>query len=393
MNFFGINRAALNGFASNIVQGAAQSASTIALMAATATITQFAGAAASTNSGATAIGLRTAQGAGASICTVTATASGALLTLANVLVSTQSSIRVTNTDAYAASSSSGQATGFITRNGQATSTSLSGGSAAPLLTAGTTSYVNVLSGVRADASLKLSGSSNWLIDGYSRVLPSIGIAANASKTALGYAVASAFSDANADAIKSHGAAAVIACQSSAIATGGNETAYISCLSAAYASASVLRYLGAAISVASNLSATPSLITPAGDVLIDCGSDMTAGERIAARGYALMVSASSMSASERFGIRGEAVIAVLPQVLATGFIRKECSSDINCYSDSYAMPNAIRFGASQIQSHSSASAFALSNALNDAPEGRTMRIPYVDTLMKIPYVDNLMRIPK
>jgi len=392
MNRFGLNSAALNGAATSIIAGAALVTS---LCSATAlgTRTQFPEAVVSNvASSADATGTRIVNGAATVTQVTTTSAQWALLTMANVNIVVVGNIKATATEAYAVGQSSGAASGFITQNGKATSTSQGACTATPLVTIGYATNINVNCVVTADASVKLNGTSLWQRDGYAQTVSSQAVVtANPLRTAYGTAIGSGVSSATTDSIKQHGGAATISSSLEVFAQPSIESVKINVTANVTAIPLVTQFGAASAETTSSAVFNAVAITPGFVEPIVVQSSATALGRHAILGEANVVGISSVSASGRLAELGAASVDVTSVLDAKGTIIVNGMAITDITSSASAIFSVIRQSQASITVNAIVTAFGAKNVNSAAPDYRSMVIDFEDRLMQVPSEDRTMKV--
>lgn len=395
MNFFGLNRAALNGSAVSIIAGAAL-VSAIVSASADATIIKSGG----TTTIAPAItvsatGTRMAGGAAlvnaqGSIAPV----QWSLVFSASANIYAGASVIATPTATYSATTSSGQASGQITRPGEALSSSSALLSITPLVTVGYAANINSSVSVQADPSVKLNGSSLWQRDGYAQTIATTAlVTASPLKTALGYASAYVLSSAIADGIKTHGGAANIVGSCSIQATASIDSATAYCTSNVTANGFVTQFSDATASTVSQVLVSGTNTKQAEPLIVECFTSAYASGRLAITASASISGLASISEDGRTAQLGECYITPTSFISASGTKILFGASPVYASSSASAVGTIIKSGASLIQPVVTVAALGETNATVRAPTTRTARTPQEIRLMKIPYENRSMKVPK
>ncbi|WP_025915799.1 hypothetical protein [Herminiimonas sp. CN] len=369
MNFFGLNRAALNGGASSIVAGAALIIASSGFSA-EGTRVVLPGASIAASSGATATGVRTAYGDGGFIVASSMSAFPALLQLQTANIVVTSGLHATYTDAYALAATSLQGEGYIARPGAGVAAAVSTLTAGPLVTAGFASRIDITSSATADASVKLSGQATVQRDGYAQAASTSGMTADGLKTALGYAYGASISDCIAEGIKTHGGAARFDAVFSISAIASTDASKI---------------------VATSDCTANGFITQFGEALARAESGATAYQTVTTFGTAdEAVAISSMTADGRLALQAGALVTVITSVGADGAIYKMASATIDAISDATAQWALLIESDVLITCVSGMTADAFTNAEALDPPERTMTRPFTDRSMARPFTDRTMR---
>lgn len=389
MNFFGLNRAALNGSVTGLIAGAAIAIASSS-SAANGTRIVLPSAVAVSSSDATAKGVRNVFGSGAFVSTASITAFPALLQLTTANIVVTSALKASYTNAYAASTGTLQADGYIIRAGGGTASAISTGMATPLVAVGYASNINVMSSATADASVKLSGQTTWQRDGYASVAAASMMVAESLRTALPTAWAGSSSSCTSEGIKMHGGAAQIHCVWTMTAVASSDSALSVASSYATAAATVTQFGSATAYAQSDASAdriviTFGLVEPSVAI-----SSAVADGRLALLGDAEMTGLSNAFAAGRTALRGDATIGVISTTTADGAIHKLADALSVATSDMTAAWQILRFGFADLVGSSAMTATAMTNVEAPDPPSRTVSRPFTGREVRRPYVNREMR---
>lgn len=390
MDDHGINSAALNGSAVRMIAGAALMA-VLTSVTALPTCTQYAGAQSTVVSALSATAVRLAMAQAAITVQSDGKAEWVIATGAAAAISGTSSLRAQYTDVLSASTLAVSAAGTIIRPGAATAVSLFGLTAAPSVTVGYASNINVTSSGFADASVKLSGQSAWQRDGYSTITVNSSIAGNGLRTAMAAAAPTVTSTAGANAVLTQGGAASIEVKFTTLAVGSTDFAICNIVSTMTAAPTVTQFGGANVVGKFDVTATATNTQQGATDVAQINLSVTAAPRLALLGAAAVNASSAMQADARLGILATAPISCTGSLQAAGVTFRPGSALFAVSSDMTARYQILKFGEAAIAVHSALFADPITNPTVPAPAERTAYVAADDRSMAVMGESRLMEV--
>lgn len=391
MSLYGLNRAALNGGVIRAIAGAALVA-VIGTATASAGVQTYGAAQAATFATMTADGVRIVAGAATSVTQSDGRAQWVLLITTSANIAVTSNVRATNTEVAIAGKATIIADGTKLQGGAATLSVSTGISAQPKLEVGFSSNIGVTSRMTADAAVKLSGQSGWIIDGYATpIVVRAVVAAAGDRTALGYAQAQTITDCTATGQWVQGGAAYIPISASVTAIGAADSTKITVSSSMTATGSTTTFGQSGIRITAGIEAAPINTTQGLTEPINIAANITVGERLALQGMGAISIASSVTADARLALQGQASIACALSCDAEAVVTRSGLAQIDIAADIVAQWSVLRFGEATIQTQAIVSADPITNPNVHAPMDRTLHVPAELRVMVVDMMDRTMKV--